>query len=238
MTPTTQPSDYTNHPFYIVQKCWFDGPHIEPPVDYLRLFVERSEAEAIALQSAHAYAHSKNAVVRTILLPASTQRGSAYAFSAAGKLFWVRQIIAMVQPTTSPMHNSNNNNVPPAHAVVTAGVIGGTGNPSSRRGSEVAQGRVFVGSSSSQWALQVAQSLRTSNTYVTWIPLQAHSAWIQGWPDQQSNAHTTQEPMELHDTSKRIGEWDLRPAKRHCMPRMGSHPPEAISSEVRQFMSM
>ena len=54
--------------FFVVQKCWFDGPHVEPAVDYMALFTNRAKAEETAYQSAHVHAKNHQAVVRTLLM--------------------------------------------------------------------------------------------------------------------------------------------------------------------------
>jgi hypothetical protein len=199
----------TTQDFFVVQRCWFDGPHVNPPIDFLRLLT-LPQAEAVALQSAHAYAALRQAVVRTILVPPSSQRGSAYAYAAAGNLFWVRKVVATVATQSARVPSNPRNTdatradpptaLPPSiHAVLTKGVIGGTGNVNSRRGSEVETGRVFVGPSSvvSQWALHTAQSLRhLPDTYVTSLlpglpeasypyteMAPSESVLLQGWPD-------------------------------------------------------
>jgi hypothetical protein len=142
--------------------------------------------------------------VRTIVLPA----GGGYAFLAAGKIFWVRRCQAAVV-SAGGMGNSssamNNNNSMTAHAVVTEHVIGGTGNRNSRRGQEVATGRVFAGDggASGQAAMAAAQQLQRVQTQqqgpnvnismrVTWLPIgmpnenasnsDSH-AHLQEWPD-------------------------------------------------------
>ena len=74
---------------YVVQKCWFAGPHVKPAVDYRRLFSSVKDAEQVAYQSAHRFAKQ---TVRTIQLQ---QQGSGgYGFVASGTLFWVRRVRA------------------------------------------------------------------------------------------------------------------------------------------------
>jgi hypothetical protein len=215
--------------FFIVQKCWFSGPTavgMDVPTDYLRLLTTQQHAENIASLSAHAFNSSNSASnsnigmnsqnnaptpVRTIVLP----DGGGYAFLAAGKIFWVRRVQATILSTpssSSTPHAINNNDIHfnnmTAHAVVTEHVIGGTGNCNSRRGQEVATGRVFVGdgASSGQAAMVVAQHLAAGvqqqaggtlpqgnvNIRVTWLPIgmpdenasnsNSH-AHLQEWPD-------------------------------------------------------
>jgi hypothetical protein len=72
----------TTTTLYVVQHCWFSGPHHhghQPPVDYMRLLSTLQDAEQVAYASAHWYAATtttatstlpnKAAVVRTIQLP-------------------------------------------------------------------------------------------------------------------------------------------------------------------------
>jgi signal peptidase I len=204
-------SNVNTRDFFVVQKCWYSGPSDDVPTDYLRLLTTQQHAEEIACLSAHAFNSSssgnsptnntnenKNAPVRTIVLP----DGGGYAFLAAGKIFWVRRLQSSIVSTG---HNANNvfnvtNSLMTAHAVVTEHVIGGTGNRNSRRGQEVATGRVFVGDggASGQAAMVAAQQLTRvvggaqGTMRVTWLPIgmpdenasnsNSH-AHLQEWPD-------------------------------------------------------
>eukprot|EP00977_Amphora_coffeiformis_P003689 scaffold710_cov171-Amphora_coffeaeformis.AAC.58 len=205
--------------FFIVQKCWFDGPHIEPPVDYLALFATQSQAEETAYHAAHFHANQRQAVVRTLLLP------TGYAFSAAGKLFWVRRVYARGQ---SDMIGRSSG----AHVILTKGVIGGTGNSNSRRGAEVAHNRVFLGHDSATQAMQVfQQESLPPETVVTFVPMGPLANVMDGWSaggasvtnHNQTNVLTDdmttkrssmdgqpQQQFHYHVTS-------ARPAKRHCV---------------------
>jgi hypothetical protein len=196
------PNTQQTRDFFVVQKCWYSGPSDDVPTDYLRLLTTQQTAEEIACLSAHAFNTSsgsngntdspsnnktQNAPVRTIVLP----QGQGYAFLAAGKIFWVRRLQALI---VSAMNTGNVS----AHAVVTEHVIGGTGNRNSRRGQEVATGRVFVGDggASGQAAMVAAQQLSQQGAQgtmrVTWLPIgmpdenasnsNSH-AHLQEWPD-------------------------------------------------------
>jgi hypothetical protein len=129
-------------PLFIVQKSWFDGPRCESSKDLPLLFVNRNMAEQVAGQSAHAYARQEP--VRTVL-----SGGADYAFAARGILSWVRCVeanvadaplaIAMNTILKQPFSITTSSitlNSPQAYCAVTCHVIGGTGNPNSRRGSE------------------------------------------------------------------------------------------------------
>lgn len=202
--------------FFVVQKCWFDGPHVEPAVDYMALFTNRAKAEETAYQSAHIHAKNHQAVVRTLLMQ------SGYAFSAAGKLFWVRRVYA--EPPCGALLGSG------AHVILTKGVIGGTGNSSSRRGSEVVYNRVFVGPHSSTRALQVMTTENLSqDTMTSWIPFGPLADVMHGWPPQREDGMGEMMMMETVDTTTKRAMMDgqpqqqfhyhttsPRPAKRHC----------------------
>lgn len=214
---------------FVLQKCWFSGPHHEPSVDCLRLFTSRREAEEAGFHSAHEFANrsiftaaSTNktvvASVKTILLPPSARgaNSSSYAFQTCGKLFWVRALQATV---VSPGAFSFGNSTFPyasAQAVVTKGIIGGTGNPNSRRGAEVSQGRVFVSMDNSQAnrrAVEVAGQLQmnmahnpNANITVVTLPIgkPEHGA-MQDWPQPQGENMSTMMEEDHSNSNKR--EW-------------------------------
>lgn len=132
---------------YVVQRCWHSGPQQYAPMDFLRLFVNQRDAEEAAYHSAHAWCKyhrpDSEPQVKTLLLPsypAGSSNGSSYGFIAFGSMFWVRALLPTVADGASP-------GITEGYAVITNGIIGGTGNPNSRRGSEAATGRVFVGPS-------------------------------------------------------------------------------------------
>jgi hypothetical protein len=198
--------------FFVVQRCWNDGPHVEPPLDYMALFPLQRQAEETAYQSAHVHAANHQAVVRTLLLP------TGYAFSAAGKLFWVRRVYA-------PTHYDAATG---AHVILTKGVIGGTGNTNSRRGSELTHNRVFVGLDSSTKAMQVLMHEKAlpPQTMISWIPMGPIAVLMQGWVAQR---HDIVEMAMMEDATAKRAAMDgqsqqhfhyhatsARPAKRHC----------------------
>jgi hypothetical protein len=223
---TTTTTAALQRDFFVVQKCWFSGPIIDVPVDYLRLLTTQQHAEEIACLSAHAFHSSSSSSshsnhhsnhhstpiptpVRTIVLP----HGGGYAFLAAGKIFWVRRLQATVvgvgshmsvgqgQGQASQSHSHSHihqQEVTRAHAVVTEHVIGGTGNRNSRRGQEVAAGRVFVGDggASGQAAMVAAQQLeRTANanvtTSTTGMNINNRVTWLPiGMPDENASNHS------------------------------------------------
>jgi len=147
----SQSTSFQHQILYVVQKCWHSGPKQHVPVDMLRLFHSQREAEEGAYHSALAFhkAHAKpssSASVKTLLLPsypAHNPQGSSYGFLACGALFWVRAL----RMTIVAASNQHNGGVchSAAYAILTEGVIGGTGNRNSRRGTETCDGRVFGG---------------------------------------------------------------------------------------------
>lgn len=150
---------------YVVQRCWHSGPQQYQPLDFLRLFRSQRDAEEAAYHSAHAWSRSfhggRDAPIKTLMLPSypdHNPQGSSYGFVACGTLFWVRALKATM--VTARHHSrttfgDRNNCLSAAYAVVTEGVIGGTGNRNSRRGTEVCEGRVFGGDASShKWAVE------------------------------------------------------------------------------------
>lgn len=144
---------------YVVQRCWHSGPKQYQPLDYLRLFHTQREAEEAAYHSAHAWMKAQNhgrdgdgGAIKTLLLPSypsHNPQGSSYGFIAKGTLFWVRACVATI------VVGSGGGGVSggaichtQAYAILTEGVIGGTGNRNSRRGTEISEGRVFGGDAS------------------------------------------------------------------------------------------
>lgn len=177
-----------NRELFAVQRCWHSGPQQYQPLDFLRLFPTQRDAEEAAYHSAHAWSrfHNPNseASVRTLLLPrypAHNCTGSSYGFIAHGSLFWVRSLGALV----ADEHHEG-------YAVVTEGIIGGTGNKNSRRGMEIGTGRVFVGQNSRMTALgkchEVIASLPHANSYLATVPIGKPSyvggGFLQDWPPQ------------------------------------------------------
>lgn len=86
---------------YVVQKCWFSGPHTFDPIDYQRLFVTPDSAQILAYQSAHALAETTQQPVRTVPMPHAVTCG----FAVAGALFWIRRVDAVVVGSYSSINN-------------------------------------------------------------------------------------------------------------------------------------
>jgi hypothetical protein len=194
-----------NKEMFVVQRCWHSGPQQYQPLDYLRLFLSQRDAEEAAYHSAHAWSkyhtpHSEPQV-KTLMLPsypAHNATGSSYGFIAHGSLFWVRSTMTTVSPGGSLQEG---------YAIVTEGVIGGTGNRNSRRGTEVPTGHVFCGSmtNSRMQALQVCHQVIGQlgshvNVNVATLPIgktQEFSSgdFLKDWPPQ------VLQPNLLHSTS-------------------------------------
>lgn len=149
----SQSTSYQHRLLYVVQKCWHSGPKQHVPVDMLRLFHSQREAEqaayhsALAFRDVHSKPHQQSSGVKTLLLPsypAHNPQGSSYGFLACGALFWVR---ALRMTIVAAANNNASAAVchSAAYAILTEGVIGGTGNRNSRRGTETCDGRVFGG---------------------------------------------------------------------------------------------
>ena len=164
-TPSTPQHQHTL--LYAVQKCWHSGPNQHVPVDMLRLFLTQREAEEAAYHSAQAFhelhATPNSSFVKTLLLPSyphHNPQGSSYGFLACGGLFWVRALRATIVAAVDVNSNSNTSGMcqTAAYAILTEGVIGGTGNRNSRRGTEICDGRVFGGDAT---ALMIAQQAVT-----------------------------------------------------------------------------
>lgn len=230
--------------FFIVQKCWFDGPHVEAPVDYMALFRSRGQAEEVAYHSAHVHATQRQAVVRTLLL------ATGYAFSTAGKLFWVRSVYARGGGDGQNGGCAGGAIAAGAHVILN-GVIGGTGNANSRRGSEVARNRVFIGHDSATRAMQVLQSENLPRgTVVTFIPMGPLANLGAGWSGGGSRADLhNNNPMAVNsnDSPTKRSTMDgqpqqqfhyhvtsARPAKRH---RCVLAPGEGFAAATDVFMS-
>jgi hypothetical protein len=156
---------------YVVQRCWHSGPQQYQPLDFLRLFHTQRDAEEAAYHSAHAWSrhvhNGRDVPIKTLLLPSypdHNPQGSSYGFIASGTLFWVRALKATMVTARhhSRMFQEDQNYChTAAYAIVTEGVIGGTGNHNSRRGTEVCEGRVFGGDASShKWATEALQQVQ------------------------------------------------------------------------------
>ena len=217
---------------FIVQKCWFDGPNVQPPQDYLALFSDRAQAENVSSQSAYIHAAHHQAVVRTILLP------SGYAFSAAGDLFWIRSV-HVNDIDVGDSCNWNGILHKGAHVISNRGVIGGTGNVNSRRGSETKENVVFVGANSHARALEVLmRGGSPANSHINHVSLAPLPNLLDGWSDTGTGSMIKEHPKtQLHESLKRsvmqaanivlhnealADSSDYRPLKRHCF-RTESH---------------
>lgn len=139
--PTASSSGLIEHhpDLFIIQKCWYDGPHLEAPVDCRRLFTDQSTAEQEAARAAHAYTAARASAahqttprpVRTVLLREANV--SSYAFATCGKLFWVRRVSSTMLDCCRRQHADRCRY---GFCLTTDSVVGGTGNRHSRRGSE------------------------------------------------------------------------------------------------------
>lgn len=189
----------TEREFFLVQRCWHSGVNIHQPIDYLRLFASRAEAEEAAYHSAHVYARKfspQDPQVKTLLLPSISMpepelpmNVASYGFVTCGSLYWIRSVFVGVSP------DFTNDASAKFYAAVTNGVIGGTGNQMSRRGTEASRGRVFCGSFQAQNMAQQCTNLLNStmsqaNTYVTELAFGKPDAgyqtgrFLQEWPAQ------------------------------------------------------
>jgi hypothetical protein len=150
---------------YVVQRCWHSGPKQYNPVDLLRLFHTQREAEEAAFHSAKAFNNAwvkdspskTKSCVKTLMLPSyphHNPQGSSYGFLSYGCLFWVRCLRTTIVTAKSQYNNpflntwnksSNGVCASEAYAILTEGIIGGTGNKNSRRGTETCDGLVFGG---------------------------------------------------------------------------------------------
>mmetsp|Transcript_17921 Transcript_17921/g.36898 ORF Transcript_17921/g.36898 Transcript_17921/m.36898 type:complete len:398 (-) Transcript_17921:1157-2350(-) len=144
-----------------------------PPTDMLRLFHSQREAEELAYHSARAFCGDidgnsnggagERIAIKTILLPSypahSNPGGSSYGFvTGGGDLFWVRALQATIvmdnsnantnsvcNPTNINTNNAMCSTSTAVYAILTEGVIGGSGNRDAQRGTEIYDGRVFGG---------------------------------------------------------------------------------------------
>ena len=164
------------------------------------MFRTQHHAEESAYHSARAWAaNQKNGTVKTLLLPNhhnhNTSDGtssSSYGFVAGGgTLFWVRR----VQATWIGGESSISNNLLSAHVILTQGVIGGTGNRNSRRGTEIASGRVFCGEGSGAHAWRVCQHMQQQSNNHTMSPALHHELALVaiGKPDEYQSTLFLQE---------------------------------------------
>lgn len=172
VTPSSRHSDNIID-LYAVQRCWYSSPHVTPTVDYLRLLRTPQDAEQIAYHSAHLWAaqSNQNAVVRTITLPAHP---SFHAFVAAGQVFWIRRVRAMVAG-----QNNNATTWDHAHCILSHGILGGGSHGSVRRrevDTAAEPMRIFVGPQSAHRALQLIAAGNAAvppGSTVQWVPVGA-----------------------------------------------------------------
>ncbi|GKY96465.1 hypothetical protein MPSEU_000606500 [Mayamaea pseudoterrestris] len=200
---------------FIVGKSWFDGPRFEASKDLPLLFANRALADNVASQSAHAYARQEP--VRTIPLKSNGEEVE-YAFSTRGKLFWVRRVNALVikqLPTGQSFSNASTQ----AHAladlqaycIINYQVIGGTGNPNSRRGSEHREGCVVLARvDSSSLAVSHLQKQASSESEIQVVPIVSGQPALDGIQDPYSllrawsDAHEwVPPPLQQHNLNKK-----------------------------------
>ncbi|CAB9500276.1 expressed unknown protein [Seminavis robusta] len=244
---------------FVIQRCWYSGPHVEPSVDCRRLFTSRREAEEVAYHSAHEFANqnifataaannAKPATVKTLLLPPYANCGeSSYAFQTCGKLFWVRSLQATIVPFVFGATSFDK-----AEVVFTEGIIGGTGNRNSRRGSEAKSGHVFCGADAKRCAIDaLTQKLTLDDrrmdikVTVDQIPIgkAAHTTAVD-WPPsqrllQQQQQHQMQfgHTMEEEEEGDQKREWNVEnpnlPSKRQCkLNRQEPQDQQAVSCSM------
>mmetsp|Transcript_751 Transcript_751/g.1371 ORF Transcript_751/g.1371 Transcript_751/m.1371 type:complete len:330 (+) Transcript_751:296-1285(+) len=221
---------------YVVQRCWHSGPQQYQPLDYLRLFQTQRDAEEAAYHSAHAWSkhvhNGREVAIKTLLLPSypahNGHQGSSYGFVASGTLFWVRALKATM--VTARHHNQMmalcgdpNSNIchSQVYAILTEGVIGGTGNRNSRRGTEISEGRVFGGDASSHKAAmetmahvqaglekQLGSHHYFPHVQVKTLPVgkpheYASGSFLRDWPEQVLKPSAGAGIVDLHALHKR-----------------------------------
>ena len=213
---------------YVVQRCWHSGPAQYQPLDFQRLFHTQREAEEAAYHSAHAWSshlHNgrKDVQIKTLLLPsypANNPQGSSYGFIAGGTLFWVRALKATI--VTARHHNrymaDQNICHTAAYAVLTEGVVGGTGNRNSRRGTEICDGRVFGGDASSHQAAvaamaQIQAGFQKAGNHQVHVEVKmlpvgkpdeyASGEFLRDWPPQVLQPTSMTDVPDLHALHKR-----------------------------------
>jgi len=192
-------SDCNHTILYAVQNCSHPFGGEEYARDMLRLFHSQREAEEAAYHSAKHLGGTDS--VKTLMLPsvpaALNPRGSSYGFLAHGKLFWVRALQATIVTANAGDQFCQS----AAYAILTGGVIGGTF--SSKRGTEVCDGRVFGGDAAARAiAEQAVQRVAASypsrrveakmvavgKTTADWY---STKAFLRDWPEQHSHASPT-----------------------------------------------
>jgi hypothetical protein len=187
---------------FVVQKCWFSGPHTFPPVDCARLFTSAAEAETMAYQSAHAAAAEHNSnhsttrvVVRTLQLQQPT---SSFGFCAGSSLFWVRLVPAVLVglpphlPVAAAVAAATRSGAQALvcthrHALWTTShstEVGGSYYP---RRACLPAATVFVGPQAAAVALQALTHLggTASGARMAWLPVGPPpvASWGKEWPE-------------------------------------------------------
>lgn len=236
---------------FVLQRCWFSGPHHEPSVDCLRLFTSRREAEEVGFHAAHEFANrsifstsrTSAAPVKTILLPPSALGAvsSSYAFQTCGKLFWVRSLKATIVPPAA-ISFGNTCAYTTAQVVLTQGIIGGTGNPNSRRGSEISEGRVFLGTDAKavQTAVEVGRQVHFSmannpNVKITVAALpigKPQNGMVLDWPPSSSQHQQDSGPMTMVADPSNKREWTATTGAPTDNPNLSAKRHRQVSVEM------
>jgi hypothetical protein len=187
---------------YVVQHCWYSGPHIStPPVDYMRLLPSLKEAEQVAYASAHWYAnqHQNNgtaasaapntspAVVRTIQLPSTkphqpsslSMDDDAFATVPTSLYgFITRGRLFWIRPVVATA-TASAVSYGEAHCIVTNGLLGGGSTSPTMASLTPATSRpslIFVGPHSSHAALQLIVSTQRGTDSI--VPQGATVQWV------------------------------------------------------------
>jgi hypothetical protein len=184
-------------PMYVVQRCWYAGPRVQPPIDYRRLLPSRAQAEQVAYGSAHLYATAAGnnsggspVAVRTLQLPHDMGLG----FVAAGQLFWVRCLKAVA--------SCGQIRYGEAHCIVRNNLLDGNVRRCASNAAAAAEPcRIFVGPHSSHAALRLIHSGSVpEGSAVQWIPVgmpptpeQLGAEWPDSHAFQQANGAAMQD---------------------------------------------
>ena len=212
-----QPTNHIIIDLYVVQRCWFSGPKTFAPVEYARLFSTAADAESLAHQSAHAFALQHQEPVRTLQLQSGGK--NSYGFVAAGSLFWIRLVKALVVGDGGGGADASG-----AHALLACNqqtLWSPAGTNARRINTQSTQHppAVFVGSSSLASAQQFASAImqeqqqqqrQQSHVRVVWLPIGQLSSidyWWREWPDKCVSDHfmklQQQQQQQQLDANKR-----------------------------------